>query len=247
MVGSGNRGPTGWKGRAGGSKLNLLRDAEGVIDLDTEIADGAFELRMSEEELYGSQVPRLLINLRRLGATHRVRAIRRTIETGTLNPSMDDARVLACREMRLLAETAREEVLTPYPTETGQPISDSASGLLGDFELNRSARLFLDYRRSIANPPARAHVVNFEPNKVAAPQLAVNGQIEHREIAFAAFELEPHPDRPQRPSASKDAFDRSGVPCSTAHGVEAGILGFPWGWSLPMPTPPPQRRSTSIG
>jgi hypothetical protein len=109
---------------------------------------------------------------------------------------MDDARVLACRQVRPLLETAREQVLTSSATEVGQPISDSASGLLGDFELNWSARFLLDYCRSVANRPARAHVVDFEPNEVAAPELAVNGQIDHREIAFAALQLEPHPDRP---------------------------------------------------
>jgi hypothetical protein len=45
------------------------------------------------------------------------------------------------------------------------------------------------------------------------------------------------PGSSTRPSASKGAFDRSGVPCSTGRGVGAGILGFPWGWSPPMPTP----------
>jgi hypothetical protein len=49
--------------------------------------------------------------------------------------------------------------------------------LLSDFELNRSARLLLDYRRSIADRPASAHVINFEPNEVAAPELALNGEI----------------------------------------------------------------------
>jgi hypothetical protein len=151
---------------------------------------------MSEEELYGSQVPRLLVNLRRLGAAHRVRPVCRSIETGALNPSMDDAGVPACREVRVLPEAAREQILSPYATETGRPISDSASGLLGDFETNRSAHLLLDYRCSIANPPARAYVVDFKTNEVAAPQLAVDGEIEHREITFAVLQLEPHPDRP---------------------------------------------------
>src|SRR5271166_7000016 len=60
------------EGRAAlaGSELNLLRDAEGVVDLDAEIADGAFELRMSEERLYGSQVARLPVNLSRLCSAH---------------------------------------------------------------------------------------------------------------------------------------------------------------------------------
>ena len=70
MGGPGSRGPTGGKGRAGGSELNLLRDAEGVVDLDAEIADGAFELRMSDEKRYGSQVARLPVNLSRLCWAH---------------------------------------------------------------------------------------------------------------------------------------------------------------------------------
>jgi len=165
---------------------------------------------MSEEELYGSQVARLLVNLSRLCSAHRVRAVRRTIEAGALNPPMNDARVLACREVRLLPETARKQALTPSATKAGQPIFDSAPGLLGDFELNRLACLLLDYRRSIADPPAGAHVVDFKPNEVAAPELAVNGQIEHGEIAFAALQLESHPDRPhilrlQRPLLTDQA------------------------------------------
>ena len=33
------------------SELDLLRNAERVVDLDAEIADGAFELRVSELDL----------------------------------------------------------------------------------------------------------------------------------------------------------------------------------------------------
>ena len=39
--------------RTSNSKLNLLGGAEGVVDLDAEIA---FELRMFEKELYGSKL-----------------------------------------------------------------------------------------------------------------------------------------------------------------------------------------------
>jgi len=42
-------------------QLDSLRDREGVIDLDSEIANGAFKLRVPEQQLYG-----LLVDLRRL-------------------------------------------------------------------------------------------------------------------------------------------------------------------------------------
>jgi len=36
------------------SQLDLLRDAECIVDLDAEIADSAFELRMPEQQLHRS-------------------------------------------------------------------------------------------------------------------------------------------------------------------------------------------------
>jgi hypothetical protein len=73
--------------------------------------------------------------------------------------------------------------------------------LLGDFELNRSVRLFLDYHRSIAEPSRPRLHHRFQPNEIAAPELGVNSQVEHREIASAAFELEPSPGSARHPSA----------------------------------------------
>lgn len=34
------------------SKFDLLRQHQGIIDLDSEIADGAFDFRMSKKKLY---------------------------------------------------------------------------------------------------------------------------------------------------------------------------------------------------
>ena len=47
-------------------QLDLLRDREGVIDLDSKIANGAFKLRVPKQQLYGCQVAGLLVDLRRL-------------------------------------------------------------------------------------------------------------------------------------------------------------------------------------
>jgi hypothetical protein len=53
---------------------------------------------MPEQELHGTQVPRLLVDLRRFRPPHRVRAVCGTIEFGTLDPGMDDPQVLSRRE-----------------------------------------------------------------------------------------------------------------------------------------------------
>ena len=80
--------------------------------------------------------------------------------------------------------------------ESGQPLGDRALGLLGNLKLNRSSGLLLDHRRSIANSPANGYVVDPQPHGVAAPELAVDGQIEHREIALAALKLQAYTNCP---------------------------------------------------
>ena len=93
------------------SQLDLLRNAEHVVDLDAEVADGALELRMPDEQLDGSQVAGLLVDLRRLRPTHRMGAVRGAVQPGALDPSLDDPRILACRQVGLRSGAAREEVL----------------------------------------------------------------------------------------------------------------------------------------
>ncbi len=39
------------------SDIDLLRDLDGIIDIDTEISNGALDLRMSKQELDSSKVP----------------------------------------------------------------------------------------------------------------------------------------------------------------------------------------------
>jgi hypothetical protein len=45
------------------SELDLLRNAEGIIDFDAEITDRAFELGVCEQKLNGPQVAGLLVDL----------------------------------------------------------------------------------------------------------------------------------------------------------------------------------------
>jgi len=62
-------------------------------------------------------------------------------------------------------------------TQGGKPLADSVARLLGDLEPHRPAGLFLDYHRSIANPSAGAHVVDFESNEIAALNLLSSARV----------------------------------------------------------------------
>jgi hypothetical protein len=82
---------------------------------------------------------------------------------------MDDAGVLARRQVPLVLETPREQISTPAPVEGSQPPADSAARLLSDLELHRPAGLFLDHCGSIANSPVDEHVIYRQPYEVGSP------------------------------------------------------------------------------
>jgi hypothetical protein len=119
-----------------------------------------FRASCAEEQLDGSQVARLLIDLRSLRPPHRVCAVSGAVEPGTLDPGMDDPRILPGREVRLRPEPAREKVPSIPGLDLGKPGSDRGSGLLGDFELNRPARLFLNDVGAVSDPTAGADIVD---------------------------------------------------------------------------------------
>jgi hypothetical protein len=48
----------------GDSDVNLFRYCQGVIDLDAQVSDRAFDLGVSKQELHGSQIARAPIDCR---------------------------------------------------------------------------------------------------------------------------------------------------------------------------------------
>jgi hypothetical protein len=156
------------------------------IDLDAEIANRAFELRMPKQQLNCSQIAGLFVYLGRLRSPHRMRAVGRAVEPGTLDPGMDDPRILTGREVRLRPEAAREEVLSIPGLDLGKPGSNRGSGPLRDFELNRLARLFLNDSCAVSNPTAGADIIDLQPHEVTASQLAIDCEIEQGKVGIEA-------------------------------------------------------------
>ena len=138
----------------------------------------------------------LLVNLCRLRSAQRMRAICRAIEPGAVRPSMDDAGVLPRRQVWLSPQTAWKQISALASIEGGEPLADSSTGLLGNLELHRPAGLLLHDGRAIANPPTGEHVIDPQADEIAAPELAVDRQIEHRKIASATLHLQPYSNGP---------------------------------------------------
>ena len=54
----------------------------------------------------------------------------------------------------------------------------------------------LDNRRPVSHTAAGSYVVDPKANEIAAAKLAVDGEVEHRQIAFAALHLNADTDGP---------------------------------------------------
>jgi hypothetical protein len=109
---------------------------------------------------------------------------------------MEDTGILPPGDMRLLPEPAQEQISAPPRLESAEPLADGAPSLLGNLELHRSARLFLDYSRSVANSASADHTIESQPDEIATLELAVDGQAEHREIPLASFQLQANTNVP---------------------------------------------------
>jgi hypothetical protein len=111
------------------------------------------------------------------------------------------------------------------------------SGLFRELKLNRTTGLVLDYRRALSDAAARSYVIDPKADEVAAAKLAVDGEVEHRQIAFAALHLKSNTNGPDlfRPQETLLANERALVPCcaGSAVGFDFGGHGRP-----PCPTAP---------
>ena len=50
--------------------LRLLSDLQSIVDFDSKVSDGAFQLGMAEKKLDGSEIPGPPVDQRGFGAAH---------------------------------------------------------------------------------------------------------------------------------------------------------------------------------
>ena len=134
--------------------------SQSIIDLDPKITDRALDLRVSEKQLDRSQIAGLAVDLRRLGAAHRMRAVGAAVHPGPLDPAVHDARVLARCYVRLIMDSARKDVGAPICRSRVQPVLQRGASLLRDFELNRTAGLALDDCCPVSHVSADGDVID---------------------------------------------------------------------------------------
>src|SRR5438477_12902324 len=80
--------------------LGLLGNLESVVDLDAEIPNCAFEFRVPEQQLNGSEISGPPIDHRSFRTSHRMRAVCRCVQTDRVDPRPNNPRILPSRKMR---------------------------------------------------------------------------------------------------------------------------------------------------
>jgi hypothetical protein len=111
------------------------------------------------------------------------------------------------------------------------------AGLFRDLEPDRTIGLVLDNCRSVSNLTAYGDVIDSNADEIAAAKLAVDGKVEHRQIAFGLLDLKSDTNGPdlfwsQRPLLS----NKTGLVPGGAR--IAFRLDFSGHSRTPCPTPP---------
>ena len=163
------------------SDVDLLGDLDSVIDLDAEVANRAFDLRMAEQKLDRPQISSSPIDQHRLRPPQRVRAELRRIEPDARHPFLHEPRVLPGRQSSAIAATCEQE-LTGLATRQPQVVVDGHPRLVGQLEPHGPAGLLLPDRRAVHRVAARRHVIDANGDDVTAAQLAVDRQVEQGEV-----------------------------------------------------------------
>ena len=88
--------------------------------------------------------------------------------------------------MRLNPNATGKQEIRFGKVVAGYPCTDSRSGLLRDFELHRSPGLPLNNHRTIADAAGGRYVSDRDRDQVATSKLAVDGEIEERQIPVSA-------------------------------------------------------------
>src|SRR5262245_49103023 len=98
--------------------------------------------------------------------------------------------------MRRGTDPALKQVVRDIERAPFQHRSHGRARLLGDLELHGPASLLLDDDGTVLDLAAGGDVIYAQPDQVAGAQLAVDGQIEEREVAASMLELQAGSDGP---------------------------------------------------
>jgi hypothetical protein len=125
-----------------------------------------------------------------------VRTKQPRVQPNASDPLGNEARKLTCGHAGFATTTTVEQKLARPFVVRRQIIIDRLSGLFAQFKSDRSPGLLLPHGCAIRRISTGGNILDSDGDDVAATKLAVDCQIEHRQIASATLDLAFRPDGP---------------------------------------------------
>jgi hypothetical protein len=175
-------------------RRQLVRYRQSIVHLDAEISDGTFDFGVAKQKLDSPEIASAPVDQGRFSASQRVRPKQPWVQPDAPDPLGNEARILACGHAGFgTTTTSEQELAGPFVVRL-QIIIDGLAGLLAQFKSDGPAGFLLLDRCAIRRVPAGGDILDPDRDDVTATKLAVDRQVEHGEVASAAFDLEFRPD-----------------------------------------------------
>ncbi len=129
-------------------------------------------------------------------APQRMRAIFLLAKTDGSHPLIHQPGILPGAQMVIWISSAGKREILHRALSPFELRQQTRFGITRDLELHRSAGLLLDDHRPSADVMTSHQRADLELDQIAAPQLAVDGQIKQRSVAHAALAVQEKPDCP---------------------------------------------------
>jgi hypothetical protein len=123
---------------------------------------------MPEQELNGAQVLRAPIDQRCLRATHGMRAVGRRVKSDLLDPGLEQALILARRNVLAPTNAARKQKVAAGELRLRDPGSRALARLLGQLELHGTLRLLLHHDGTLRDGVSLGDIADPKFHQVAA-------------------------------------------------------------------------------
>jgi len=150
------------------SEFHAFRECQRIPQVHAEITNGAVHLGMTEQELNCAQVARLMVDLRNLGAPHRVCAISALLQPDGCHPFPHQPGILPRGSVRSIVQTPPATGAL-IPTSAATRSTLSAFPRPGrEFEANRLRGLALGDRGPLLHLASSGDVRDTQANEVAA-------------------------------------------------------------------------------
>src|SRR5208282_49916 len=111
------------------------------------------------------------------------------IEPNAAYPLAEETGILSGREAMLGPTLCGKKELSLLPVRRAEVFVDRLPGLFGDLEPHRPAGLLLADRGTFNGVAVWGNILDLESHDIATAQLAVDGEVEQRQVALAVCHL----------------------------------------------------------